>query len=101
MKRLTPLEEKIMLLIWKHEKCSVNDILKTYFDLNLAVTSVSTVFRILEKNKFLRHRSKGRAYVYYPRISKEQYGEYLTNELLSNYFDESQESLINQIEILK
>ena len=59
MKRLTPLEEKIMLLIWNFEKCTVNDLLRDNPELNLAVTTVSTVFRILEKNKFLRHRSKG------------------------------------------
>jgi predicted transcriptional regulator len=97
MKRLTPLEEKIMLLIWNFEKCTVNDVLRDNPDLNLAVTTVSTVFRILEKNKFIRHRSKGRSYVYYPRISKEQYREYLTNELLTNYFDEDKELFIQQI----
>ena len=43
--------------------------------------------RILEKKKFIKHKSVGRGYIYIPKISRETYREYLTEYLLNNYFD--------------
>jgi predicted transcriptional regulator len=53
-----------------------------------AYNTTSTIVRILERKKFIKHKSVGRGYIYSPKISKEKYREYLMDHLLKNYFDD-------------
>jgi BlaI family penicillinase repressor len=99
MNRLTPAEEQVMLRLWKLEKASVKEIVELYRDLKQvpAYNTTSTIIRILEKKKFVKHKAKGRGYIYLPKISKEEYGVYLINYLLTNYFDEDKSILIQKM----
>lgn len=94
MKRLTPGEENILLILWKLEEASVKEILE-HFETAPAYNTVSTLIRILEKKKFVRHKKVGRGYIYKPIISKESYRDYLSTYLLENYFDSKTEELIS------
>ena len=97
MNRLTPAEEQVMLRLWKLQKASIKDIVELYKDQVPAYNTTSTIVRILERKKFVRHRPVGRGYIYMPKISRESYREYLTEYLLKNYFDEDKDLLIGQI----
>ena len=88
MKRLTPTEEKIMLAIWSFKKCMSKEIIDQIKDKTVSINTLSTMVRILEKKKFIKHRSVNRKYIYYPKITKESYREFLTRDLLENYFDD-------------
>lgn len=86
-----------MLRLWKLEKGSVKEIVELYQNPAPAYNTTSTIVRILERKKFIKHKSVGRGYIYMPRISRESYRQYLTEYLLKNYFDGDKDSLIKLI----
>ena len=95
MDRLTPAEEQVMLRLWKLEKASVKEIVALYNDPKPAYNTTSTIVRILEKKKFIRHKPVGRGHIYLPKISKEQYREYMADYLLHNYFDGERKEILS------
>lgn len=95
MERLTPAEEQVMLKLWKLEKASVHQILDLYEEPRPAYNTTSTIVRILEKKKFIKHKPHGKGFIYFPRISSLQYREYLAQYLLHNYFDGDRKEIIS------
>ena len=86
MERLTPSEEQVMLRLWKLEKATIKEIVELYPQPRPAYNTTSTIIRILERKKFVKHKPVGRGYIYMPRVSKESYCEYLVSYCLENYF---------------
>jgi BlaI family transcriptional regulator, penicillinase repressor len=97
MNRLTPAEEQVMLRLWKLQKASIKEIVELYKDQVPAYNTTSTIVRILERKKFIKHKPVGRGYIYMPKISRESYREYLAEYLLKNYYDNDKALLVNQI----
>ena len=95
MERLTPAEEKVMLKLWKLEKSTVKDIVELYSNPKPAYNTVSTIVRILERKKFIKHKPVGRGYVYLPKISRDQYRDYLANYVLTHYFDGNRKEIMS------
>lgn len=95
MDRLTPAEEQVMLRLWKLEKTTVKEIVALYDDPKPAYNTTSTIVRILERKKFIKHKTVGRGFIYLPKISREQYREYLAESLLKNYFDGDRKEVIS------
>ena len=93
MNRLTPAEEQVMLRLWKLEKATVKEILDLYEDPQPAYNTVSTIVRILERKKFIKHKAIGRGFIYLPKISIEDYREFLANHLLANYFSNDKKEI--------
>lgn len=87
MERLTPAEELVMLKLWKLEKAAVKDIQELFVNPKPAYNTTSTIVRILERKKFIKHQSIGRGYLYSPKITRESYRQYLLKHLMDNYFD--------------
>lgn len=87
MERLTPAEEQVMLKLWKLQKGAVKDIQELYQNPKPAYNTTSTIVRILERKKFIKHQSVGRGYIYSPKVSREKYREYLMKHLLDYYYD--------------
>jgi predicted transcriptional regulator len=97
MERLTPAEELVMLKLWKLQKAAVKDIQELYAIPKPAYNTTSTIVRILERKKFIKHQSVGRGYLYSPKITREKYREYLLKHLLVNYYDNDKKELRNAI----
>lgn len=95
MQRLTPAEEQVMLRLWGLKQATVQDIINFYPAPKPAYNTTSTIVRILERKKFIKHKKKGRGYIYMPKISREEYRAYLAQWLLDNYFDGSSQDVIN------
>ena len=95
MQRLTQAEEQVMLRLWGLKEATVKDIIQFYPMPKPAYNTTSTIVRILEKKKFIGHKKKGRGFIYHPLITKEAYRGYLANWLLDNYFDCSNQEIIN------
>lgn len=93
MERLTPAEELVMLKLWSLGKGTVKEIVALYKDPKPAYNTTSTIVRILERKKFIKHKAVGRGYIYLPAVSREKYREYLFNHLLNNYFDGDKKAL--------
>lgn len=95
MERLTPAEEQVMLKLWKLEKASVHQILELYAEPKPAYNTTSTIVRILEKKKFIKHKPQGKGFIYSPRISMILYREYLADYLLKNYFGGDRKEIVS------
>jgi predicted transcriptional regulator len=97
MERLTPAEEQVMLKLWKLKKASVKEIQALYAAPIPAYNTTSTIVRILERKKFIRHVAQGKGFIYLPKISREKYRDYLIAHLVSNYFDQDVAALKAQL----
>lgn len=98
---LTPLELKVMNLLWKLKKACVKDILHHWEDNpKPAYNTVSTILRILqkpEKGPYVGHEAVGRNHFYLPIISKATYQKRLISNVLSNAFGGSATSLVSAL----
>ncbi len=97
MERLTPAEEQVMLKLWKLQKAAVKEILDLYPNPKPAYNTTSTIVRILEKKKFIKHQTAGRGYLYSPKVTREKYREYLLKHLLNSYYDGDKQALKDAI----
>ncbi|MEM6801891.1 MAG: BlaI/MecI/CopY family transcriptional regulator [Bacteroidota bacterium] len=95
MEQLTKAEEKIMQILWELEEGFVKDIIAQMPPPPPPYTSVSTIVRILEEKGFVDHKSYGRSYQYFPKVSKEDYRKFSFRKLMSNYFEGSLESVVS------
>lgn len=96
VRELTKAEEEIMRVLWKLEKAFVKDVLAELSDEpKPAYNTVSTIIRILEKKGLVGYRAYGKTHEYYPLITEEQYKQFQTEQLMSNYFDNSLKKLVS------
>lgn len=65
---LTDSEKRAMLIVLKLKLCSVKEVLEYYPNPKPAITTLSTVIRVLEHKGFLNHIKVGRGYRYFPTI---------------------------------
>lgn len=97
-KLLTPLELKVMNILWKIKNGFVKDVLDAWAELPLpAYNTVSTTIRILQEKGFVGFISIGRGYAYYPLISKSFYQKSLIVNVLENAFAGSASSLVSAL----
>lgn len=87
-KIISKLEQQVMNIIWKVEKCSTRDI---HFELNkekkVAYTTTATILsRLFEKGLVKRKMTKSQ-YIYYPKVSKQSYSQNIISSFLKNTFD--------------
>lgn len=95
---LTPLELKIMQLLWAMEKAFVRDLLEKWPDNELpAYNTVSTIVRILEEKGFVSHESLGRSHQYYPLMSKGEYQRRFLKNAVENVFSGSLSGMISSL----
>ncbi len=95
MKSLTTVEEQIMQIIWKLDRCIVRDIINELEEPRPPHSTISSVVRILEKKGFVDHKAYGRTYEYFSIISKEAYSKKSLKGLAKNYFEGSMNNLVS------
>ncbi len=95
MKKLTKVEEQVMQIIWKLERCLMRDIIEELGEPDTPRSTITSVVRILNNKGFVGHKAYGRTYEYFPLISKEDYSRQTLKGLVSNYFDGSVNRLVS------
>ena len=95
MKKLTKVEEQVMHLIWKLERCTVREVIEKLGDTKPPHSTISSVIRILEKKGFVNHKAYGRTHEYFPIISQEEYSNQSIKGLVDNYFSGSFNELVS------
>ncbi|HCN84801.1 MAG TPA: transcriptional regulator [Sphingobacteriaceae bacterium] len=95
IKELTRAEEQIMQVLWELEKTFVKDIIEVLPEPKPAYNTVSTIVRILETKGFVGHEAFGKSHRYYALVSREEYKSFATEKLLTNYFENSVESMFS------
>ncbi|WP_113664191.1 BlaI/MecI/CopY family transcriptional regulator [Pedobacter nanyangensis] len=95
MRELTKAEEQVMLILWELKEAIVKDVIDRMEDPKPAYNTVSTVIRVLEGKGFVDHKAFGNTHVYFPIITEEQYRHFAFDKVMSNYFENSYESLVS------
>ena len=97
MNLLTEAEEQVMLKLWKLGNASAKEVLDQSHDDPPAYNTVSTIIRILEKKKFIKHRKKGKKYIYYPKMDMMTYRQMLIRRMARDYFQDDYLSFASAI----
>lgn len=92
---LTEAELPLMNVLWSLGQGTVNGVLEALpNDPPLAYSTVLTTLRILEEKGYLKHKKDGRAFVYVPRVPREQARSSALRLLLSRFYEGSAEQLV-------
>ena len=95
MENLTAKEEEVMQVIWDLERALVRDIMNKLPNSKQPYTTVASIVRILERKGFVSHKPYGKTHEYFPLISKAEFRKQKFKGLLSQYFDNSIESVVS------
>ena len=95
MRSLTKAEEEVMQILWDIKEANVKDIISRMPEPKPAYNTVSTIIRILETKEVVDHKQKGKGYIYFPLIKKEEYSQSSLNKLMAGYFDGSFKSMVS------
>lgn len=97
-KLLTPLELKVMNVLWRLKNAFVKDILAQWPDADKpAYNTVSTTVRILQEKAFVGHETIGRGHRYFPALSKADYQKLHIKSVLENVFAGSTSTLVSAL----
>lgn len=94
-KQLTKAEEQLMQVLWQLKEASVKEVIEQLPTPKPAYNTVSTIIRILETKEFVGHKTKGRGYVYFPLIKKDDYSNQSLHKLMNGYFEGSFKSMVS------
>lgn len=97
MNQLTEAEEQVMLKLWKLESATTKEVLEEYKKDKPAYNTVSTIIRILEKKKFVKHKKKGKKFIYMPKISRADYCKNLLQKMAQDYFEGDYREMVSFI----
>lgn len=95
MERLTKAEEQVMQALWKLGPSFVKDLVAAMPKPRPAITTVSTIVRILEEKGFVDHEAFGRSHRYFAKVTKEVYGDRSIKQLMHDYFSSSPQQLMS------
>jgi len=96
---LTPLELKVMDILWKLKKGFVKDILEHWPDSPApAYNTISTIVRILQDKKgCIGHIAHGRTHEYVPMLSKDEYQKAFISQAVEKVFEGSLSTLLSTL----
>lgn len=96
---LTEAELRLMNVLWERGSASVQQVLDGLpEELDLAYNSVLTTIRVLERKGYIEHSKDGRAHIYRPLIGRADVSRSEVRRLVSRFFGNSQELLLNLLE---
>ncbi len=90
---LTEAELRIMAVLWQRGRATVREVLEDLEE-PLAYNTVLTILRILERKGYVRHKQRGRAFVYFPIVQPAQVRRRVLQYVLSRFFENSPELLL-------
>ena len=95
---LTEAELRLMDVLWQKGPCTVQQVLDALTAKPaLAYNSVLTTIRILERKGYVQHSKEGRAYVYSPRVERQDATRSEIGHLVNRFFKNSRELLVLNI----
>lgn len=95
MEEITNAQEEVLRALWQINDGAVSDVLNQLSDPKPAYNTVATVIKVLEKKKYIAHRSYGKTNVYFPLISKKQYAQHMIGNSVKDFFNSSFSQLVS------
>jgi BlaI family transcriptional regulator, penicillinase repressor len=88
-------EHKLLEILWELGEGTIDDILEsTGENPRPNYKTVQTLLRIMEHKELLTHRLQGRAFVYKPRVRRDQVNRVSVRSLLQRHFGGSRTELL-------
>ncbi len=73
LRAMSPAETEILRLVWQLEEATVQGICEALpTKRKIAYKTVQTLLRRLEEKGYLKHRTEGKAHVFFPAVKREQ-----------------------------
>ena len=96
----TAAEFRLLDILWRLKEGTIDELLRaSEDDRPLNYKTVQTVLRIMENKQFVSHSLRGRAFVYRPRVRRDEVSRTSLRSLLKRYFRNSpSELLVNLLE---
>lgn len=92
---LTEAELRLMEVLWQKGSATVGEVLEALPRRPaLAYSTVLTTLRILEQKGYVEHAKEGRAFVYHPRLKRQEARRHALRYLVSRFFEGSPELLV-------
>lgn len=95
MKELTKAEEQVMQILWEKKTGFAKDIRARFREPRPAITTVSTILRILQDKGFVGHSVHGKSHEYHPEIEKRTYVRVMMKGILLKYFGNSLRQMVS------
>jgi predicted transcriptional regulator len=95
MKELTRAEEEVMQILWTIKAGFAKDIRARFKDPKPAITTVSTILRILQDKGFVGYKAFGKAHQYHPLVEKPTYTRLMMKGILLKYFGNSLRQMVS------
>ncbi len=92
--RLTPLELRIMKVLWEFGPATVQAVQEKLSGDKLAYTTVQTMLNILHRKRRVKRALKGKAYEYQPVLSKDKAIKEAIGDLVDRLFGGSIDGLV-------
>jgi BlaI family penicillinase repressor len=92
---LTRAEEQVMQILWQLGPSHVKDVQAALPTPAPALTTVSTIVRILEQKGFVGYEPVGRGYRYHALVAQDDYRRFSLRKLLRGYFGGSFSQLVS------
>jgi predicted transcriptional regulator len=91
---LTEAELRLMDVLWRKQNATVSDVVEALGDPPLAYNTVLTTLRILETKGYVKHSAVGRAFVYAPKVDRDEARSSVIDYVVSRFFDNSPRALM-------
>lgn len=85
----TDRELEALKVLWEQRQATVREVWKvlSQADRDLAYTTVLSLMQVMEQKGLVDHRAEGKAYVYFPRVQRENVFRRLATGFLDRVFD--------------
>ncbi|MGH8496077.1 MAG: BlaI/MecI/CopY family transcriptional regulator [Gammaproteobacteria bacterium] len=95
---LTEGELEIMEVLWDRREASVRDVTEALSGRRpVAYNTVLTMLRILKDKSYAAYRKEGRAFIYYPLITRREARSRALRNLIGSFFDGSAVALAQNL----
>ena len=94
--KLTAKEEQLMTLFWEHGDLFIRDLVALLPEPRPHYNTVATLVKFLEEKGFLEREPMANSYRYHVLVSEKQYRGETIGEMVAQYYDHSDASLVSQ-----
>ena len=97
MKKLLAREEEIMGYFWEKGPLYVKQIVDFYADKHLHFNTISTFVRGLEAQGYVGHKSYGKTYQYFAKVSRDEYRKNTLKSIVNKFFNNSYLGIVSSL----
>lgn len=95
MEEITKAQEEILRALWEIKEGAVSDVVAVLPEPKPAYNTVATVIKVLERKKYVTHKTYGKTHVFYPLVSKKDYAGFVLKDAMEGFFNNSLNSMFS------